>query len=313
MPHATALDLRPDAVLAAPDPTEMAVFAFLTRYKGQTLANYRFDLKLFLGWCMAHDLRPLEVQRGHLELYGRWLEQYVSPTTRRPLAQSTIRRRVGTVLSFYKYAAMDDYLPKDPGVAVTRPKHDTEQQYRTYLAPLAFAAVLAESKRMGPMPHATISLLGMLGLRVSEACSLDIASVRVMRGWEVLHFVGKGNKAADVPLPIAVLHAVHAAIGDRTDGPLLLNQRGHRMARPNVQYLIDQVMRAAGVPGRCTPHGLRRTFITTGLLHGIPLRDMQIAARHADPKMTVLYDMMIGGFERHAAHQVSAYLASMAV
>jgi hypothetical protein len=44
----------------------------------------------------------------------------------------------------------------------------------------------------------------------------------------------------------------------------------------------------------------------------VPLRDMQIAMRHATPTMTVRYDVMANNLEQHASHRVAAYLAGMA-
>lgn len=60
-----------------------------------------------------------------------------------------------------------------------------------------------------------------------------------------------------------------------------------------------------------SPHGLRRTFCTTGLVAGIGIRDMQYAMRHADPRTTMRYDMARANLDRHAAHAVAAYLAGM--
>lgn len=48
---------------------------------------------------------------------------------------------------------------------------------------------------------------------------------------------------------------------------------------------------AAGIQiARMHPHVLRRTFVTTMLDAGVSLRDVQIAARHADPRTTMRYD-----------------------
>jgi site-specific recombinase XerD len=38
------------------------------------------------------------------------------------------------------------------------------------------------------------------------------------------------------------------------------------------------------------PHMLRHTVVTTMLDAGVDLRDVQIAARHADPRTTMRYD-----------------------
>lgn len=310
--HATAVDVLGPGELVEVDPTKLAIFTFLARYRGLTLDGYKHDLSEYLGWCMSYRLAPLDATRGHLELYSRWLEERISPATGRPLKAATVNRRLGTVLLFYKYAAIDDYIVKDPAAGVRRPKVDREQQARTFLPPLAFAAVLKQARKMGPAQHAAIAILGMMGLRISEAAGLDVTDVHMVGGYEVVRYVGKGNKAAESPLPVPVMHAVHVAIDGRLEGPILLNSLGNRMTRHNAADWIRTAMRDAGVPGDCTPHGLRRTFCTSGLLNGVGLRDMQIAMRHADPGQTALYDRMGGGLDRHASHQVAGYLASMA-
>ena len=67
----------------------------------------------------------------------------------------------------------------------------------------------------------------------------------------------------------------------------------------------------AGIDHRISPHSLRRTFCTTGLVAGVPIRDMQAAMRHSDPRTTMRYDMAQANLDRHAAHAVAAYLAGM--
>jgi len=50
-------------------------------------------------------------------------------------------------------------------------------------------------------------------------------------------------------------------------------------------------------------------MITNALDAGVPLRDVQIAARHADPRTTVGYDRARENLDRHAIHALTAYLA----
>ncbi len=151
----------------------------------------------------------------------------------------------------------------------------------------------------------------MLGLRVSEACGADITDLRYESGYELLHVLGKGARPADIPLPIPVLRAVREAIDGRTTGPILRTRTGRRMDRAGAARALNRVARAAGVTHSISPHGLRRTFCTTGLVAGISIRDMQYAMRHADPRTTLRYDMAKANLDRHAAHAVAAYLAGM--
>lgn len=293
-----------NAALVSKDPTELAVAGFLARYRGSTFSDYRTDLRCFLGWCASNGLPPLQATRPHLELYIRWLEE-------QEWAGSTVSRRFGTVALFFRYATMDDLVLKDPSIHVTRPKHDRDAQRRTFLTPLEFAGLLAASRIAGPQEHALIALLGLSGLRVAEACGLDVTDRIVEAGYDTLKFIGKGHRAAVVPLPIPVMRAVKAAIGDRTEGPILLNSQGRRLNRSAATRTIRRLARAAHVNSDISPHSLRRTFCTSGLVSGVPLREMQIAMRHRNPTTTALYDMAAGSPDRLASHRVASYLAGM--
>ena len=68
------------------------------------------------------------------------------------------------------------------------------------------------------------------------------------------------------------------------------------------------IARRAGL-GSVYPHMLRSAFIMAALDAGVPLRDVQIAARHADPRTTIVYDRRRENFDRHAAYVVVAYVA----
>jgi site-specific recombinase XerD len=296
----TTTELAPNYL----DVTRVAIASFLARYRQPTLTAYTQDLKAYLAWCQDHEVQVLRVMRGELEMYVRHLEG-------RGYAAATIARRFGTVATFYKYAVIDGLLPANPATAVSRPKVAWESQKRTTLHPLEFAALLSAARTSSPNDHALVCLLGMLGLRISEACAADIADIRYESGYELLHIVGKGAKPADIPLPIPVLRAVRAVIGDRTGGPILRTRTGGRMDRAGAARALTRVAKAAGIVHPISPHGLRRTFCTAGLLTGIPLRDMQYAMRHADPRTTLRYDMAKANLDRHAAHAVAAYLAGM--
>ncbi|MFQ6271139.1 tyrosine-type recombinase/integrase [Kutzneria viridogrisea] len=58
------------------------------------------------------------------------------------------------------------------------------------------------------------------------------------------------------------------------------------------------------------PHMLRHTFVATMLDAGVDLRDVQIAARHADPRTTMRYDRARKNLDRHPNYVLAAYMAS---
>ena len=61
--------------------------------------------------------------------------------------------------------------------------------------------------------------------------------------------------------------------------------------------------------GDTDPHTLRHAFITAALDAGVPLRDVQEAASHADPKTTMRYDRARVSLDLHATNIVAAFLA----
>jgi integrase/recombinase XerD len=52
------------------------------------------------------------------------------------------------------------------------------------------------------------------------------------------------------------------------------------------------------------------TLLSTSLDAGIDLRDVQIAARHADPRTTMRYDRARQNLDRHPHYILAAYMAS---
>ncbi len=60
------------------------------------------------------------------------------------------------------------------------------------------------------------------------------------------------------------------------------------------------------------PPGMAGKPLITSLDAGVPLRDVQEAASHADPRTTIRYDRARGSLDRHATYIVAAYLADAA-
>jgi site-specific recombinase XerD len=158
---------------------------------------------------------------------------------------------------------------------------------------------------------ALIAMLGLLGLRVFEACGASIGDLGEEHGHRVLKVRGKGDKTVLIPLPPAVARAIDRAGDGRDHGPILRNAHGGRMDRHAATRRLKQLADAAGIRiSRMHPHMLRHTFVTTMLDAGVSLRDVHIAARHADPRTTMRYDRARKNLDRHPNYILAAYMAS---
>lgn len=287
------------------DAAHLAAAGFLARYSGRTRPEYARDLRLFFTWCADHRLEVLEAKRPHIELYGRWMDEV------RGHKPATVAKRLSTVIGFFRFAEIDGYIDRSPATYVRRPKVDTESQ-TLGLDRMELSSFLAHAKANGPMDHAVAVLLGLLGLRVSEAIGVDIEDFGSERGHRTLHVIGKGGKHATIPLAPPAARALDLAVDDRTTGPVLLTRNGTRMDRWAVTRVVRRLCKQAGVDKHISPHSLRHSFITAALDAGVPLRDVQIAARHADPRTTTRYDRARHNLDRHANYIVAAFVSGAA-
>jgi site-specific recombinase XerD len=95
----------------------------------------------------------------------------------------------------------------------------------------------------------------------------------------------------------------------RTDGPILRNTVGARMDRRPATRRLKHLATAAGIRmPRMYPHMLRPTFVTAMLDAGVSPRDVQIAARHADPRTTMGYDRARKNLDRHPNYILAAFM-----
>src|SRR4051812_14836197 len=84
---------------------------------------------------------------------------------------------------------------------------------------------------------------------------------------------------------------------------------GGRMDRYAADRTVKRPARRAGITKRISPHSLRHSFITAALDAGVPLRDVQEAASHADPRTTMRYDRGRQSLDRHATYIVATFIA----
>ena len=297
--------LQPIVLLSDADPLLRAVAAYLARFKGASRTHTDSDLRAYLTWCRSHDLSPLEAQRVHVELYLRWMQEV------REFKPSTVSRRLSVIVGFYRTCVLDGVLAVSPADHVRRPNVPPESP-TLGLTHLQFEAMLSAGRTSANTnDFALVTMLGLLGLRIFEACGANVQDLGEEHGHRVLKVRGKGGKVVLTPLPPAVQRAIDRAVAGRTSGPILRTTRGTRMDRHAATRRLRQLADTGHVQsGRMHPHMLRHTFVTTMLDAGVDLRDVQIAARHADPRTTMRYDRARKNLDRHPNYILAAYMAS---
>jgi integrase/recombinase XerD len=282
----------------------LALAGFLAGYTGLTRQAYELDLRQFSGWCGHHGLHLFQARRPDIECFARDLEA-------RGRARATVTRRLCTIAGFYRYAVEEELLEHSPAAHVRRPRLDYES-HATGLDRNELGALLVAAGLGPPADHALISLLALNGLRVSEATGADIDALGLERGHRTLVITRKSGKVVTIPLAPRTARAIDLAIGERCQGPVFLAPDGRRLDRHGAARIVRRVARRAGINKNVGPHTLRHAFITAALDAGVPLRDVQEAASHADPRTTMRYDRARASLDRHATYIVAAYVAGAA-
>ncbi|WP_037162462.1 tyrosine-type recombinase/integrase [Rhodococcoides fascians] len=282
--------------------------AFLMRWDGNTQISYRDDLKMYRRWCDGHGLHVFDARRQHIEVYMRYLadERRNSP--------STISHRIGTLRLFYEIALDDDCITKNPARLLKMPKIRQVVGEKIHLDRNEMQAVCHQAYESSATDYALLVIMGYTGLRVSEACSLDVENVTsYSQGHRIMQFVQKGGEIAVAPQPPVVMRAIDRAIGDRKTGALLLRRDGTRMTRHSADRVAKRIVRKTGIQMNVSPHTFRHSFCVNAIDAGVPLREVQLAMRHADISTTIrIYDRGRRNLDTHASHSVAAYLGAVA-
>jgi len=292
---------------ASMSTAQLAAVSFLARYSGRTHRLYTYQLKRWFTWSESNRLDPLiGIQRAHVELYIRHLGDS-------GLMDSSIVTMMHGVRGYFRFAHIDGLIAADPAVYARLPKVQQDESRTQGLDRLEPIRFLQVAQTLTVHHGALAFLLGINALRASEAAGVRVEDYAdTLRGYRVLHLVGKGNKPATMPLTVPVLRVLEACRGQRTTGPLIRRPvSGNPIDRRDVYRMVARIAKAAQIPRHISPHSLRHAAITNALDAGVPLRDAQILARHADPRTTEHYDRARGNLDRHGVHFLTAYVAGV--
>lgn len=284
---------------------------FLIRFRPATRQAYETDLASWLEFCRQLHIDPLTAGIHHADAYVRTLDELGDPRTRRRLSPATVSRRISAATGFYRYAVRQRAVAESPFFAIERPSVD-EESLTSGLSRDELRRIIVAANHDGERSAALMHLLALNGLRISEALSRNVEHLDYDQGHRILRLDRKGGKRTKAPLTPPALRALEAYLDGRTTGPLFTTATGKRMDRTAAFRIIRRLAKCAGVPAAAhiSPHSLRHSFATAALDAGVPLRDVQDAMGHADPRTTRRYDRTRHSLDRHATYAVATFLAN---
>ncbi|WP_433356747.1 tyrosine recombinase XerC [Micromonospora saelicesensis] len=243
-------------------------------------------------------------------------------------ARTSLARRAASARAFSAWAHRAGLLPADVGAALASPRAHRELP-SVLRADQAAALVEAPSRQApptappptnpahtdpartdpaaGPASGTTdgaeavplrdrvlLELLYATGVRVSEACGLDVGDVD--HGRRVIRVFGKGGRERSVPYGVPAQRALDdwlrrgrpAMVGARSGDALLLGARGGRLNPTTARQIVGAYAETAGLP-RTSPHDLRHSAATHLLEGGADLRAVQELLGHSSLASTQIY------------------------
>jgi integrase/recombinase XerD len=316
MPMATTRDIElrePQELTPAPqfeegeDTPRAATARWLATKADNTREAYLRDLDGWLAFCDRIGLDALSARKRHADAYLATLAH---------LAPSTRERHWAALCSWYKYLADCELTEARPFTAASRPKVDRSTSATRFLDEQEGRAFLdaADRAAAGRRPDALrnaalLRLMLTLGVRVSETCTLTIASLGYQGGVRRIRLRVKGGKTLDRALPADTAGAIDLYLAVERPGaaetePLFATATGRALDRAFVFKMVRRHAKAAGIekPDEITPHSLRHTFAVTATRRGATLEQLQAAMGHADPSTTRRYQHTANELETDPAH-----------
>jgi integrase/recombinase XerD len=149
----------------------------------------------------------------------------------------------------------------------------------------------------GSRDAAIFALMAYAGLRRSEVAGLNVEDYSPRNGLLVIR-LGKGQKQRELLLPMQARPLLRQWLQRRGNAPgsmfSQLAKNGQCMlwqtfTAQNIYSLLRRRVKQAGI-AHCSPHDLRRTFVTRLLDQGVDMNTTRQLAGHEHLQTTVLYD-----------------------
>lgn len=254
----------------------------------KTLLAYKSDLKQFFTY--EKDIVKPDIC-GYIS--------YLS--TNQQLKDSSIRRKIITLKSFYEYLLICDIIGSSP---FSKLKFRFKQEHKlpktlsiTEIKKLLDCFNLdtqflsAFAQKNYTRDCALIDLLISTGLRIGEAAAITLGDIITSEHTLLVHGKGRKQRLIYISSPIT-WNRIIALIKERKKQNgvyLFVNRYGKCLTIHGIENIYKKYVKKAQIPTKSTPHYLRHTFATNLLANGADLRSVQEILGHANVATTQIY------------------------
>ena len=252
-----------------------------------TAETYKTAAKEFLGY----------LERQNINLAGvtvKDLLYYLSARKTDGCTELTLAKDISALRALGSFLVLEGVWPQNEALVLDRPKarHSLPRVLCVEQVDSMLASIDVESD-LGLRDRALFELVYSCGLRISEACSLQVGNLHLQ---EMIVLVrGKGDKERIVPFGEAAkewlekyLRQVRPRlVGKKIVPTVFVNYKGEPISRKGVWKRFKELEALTGID--CKVHTLRHSFATHLLSGGADLRSVQALLGHSDLATTQIY------------------------
>jgi integrase/recombinase XerD len=225
------------------------------------------------------------------------LQQFVQWIAELGMTATSQARIISGLRAFYKYCALEDISKTDPTILLEAPK--LKRALPDVLSFDEIESIIAQidlSKPEGGRNKAILETMYSCGLRVSEVVNLKVSQLYLDLGF--IRVLGKGDKERLIPIGSSAIKyitiykndiRVHLTPKKGNEDVLFLNNRGSKLSRVMIFYIIKDLALKAGIKKTVSPHTFRHSFATHLVEGGADLRAVQEMLGHASITTTEIY------------------------
>jgi len=208
---------------------------------------------------------------------------------------ATVNLNLSAVRSFFRFALLQHLVAKDPAHAINGPKR--AKPLPIFLRESEMDSLLDKKEwddKLNDVRARTILLLFYeCGLRLAELIGLNDCDIDLRA--RQLKVTGKRDKQRIIPFGVEMAEELESYMHvrdesvNRMDDALFVNNKGVRISRGQVYYVIRKHLSEVTTVKKKSPHVLRHTFATTMMNHGAGLESIKKLLGHESLNTTEIY------------------------
>ncbi len=205
---------------------------------------------------------------------------------------SSIRRKISSLKSFYKFLYNNDYMSKKdyPLLKIVMPKQEKKLPKFLYYNELLEIIHESSKDKDGIRDRLIIEMLYATGVRISELVNIKTSDIDFNN--RRIRVMGKGSKERIVYYGEYAEEILKEYLDTHPKNEynyLFMNNRGEQITDRGVRYIIDNIMKRLSIKTHVTPHVLRHSFATDMLNNGCDIRVVQELLGHSSLRATEIY------------------------